>query len=76
MKEEKNWHYTVYETGKSDSVINSVVVWNCKICVVLKFLHYTDDYTGRVDFAEIPNRVFAENVRIAISQKIDITRFT
>ena len=54
-KRRKNWHYTVYDTGKSDSVINSVVVWNCKICVVLKILYYTDYYTGRVN--RVANRV-------------------
>ena len=45
MKEEQNWYYT----GKTDSVSNSVVVWNFEIVLLLKILHYTDDYTGRVD---------------------------
>ena len=54
---EKDWHYTVYDTDKSDSVTNSVVVWNYKICVVLKILYYTDDYTGWID--RVANRVLA-----------------
>ena len=49
MKEVKIWYYTVIYTGRSDSVTNGVVVWNSKIVLLLKFLHYTDDYTGRVD---------------------------
>ena len=55
MKEEQNWYYTVNYTGKTDSVTNSVIAWNFEFVLLLKFLHYTDDYTGRV--ARIVNRV-------------------
>ena len=51
----KNWYYTVNSTGKSDSVINSVVVWNFEFVLLLKFLYYTDGYTDRVD--RVANRV-------------------
>ena len=50
MKEEN-----LYYTGKTDSVTNNVVVWNSECVLLLKFLHYTDGYTGRVD--RVPNRV-------------------
>ena len=53
MTEEQNLYYT----GKTDSVTNSVVVQNYEIVLLLKFLHYTDGYTGRVD--RVANRVLA-----------------
>ena len=53
----KNWYYTVHYTGKTDSVINSVVVWNFEFVLLLKFLYYTNGYTGRVD--RVANRVLA-----------------
>ena len=62
MKEEKNWHYTVYDTGKSDSVMNSVVVWNFEIVLLLKFLYYTDSYVGRVD--RVANRVVLKTLEL------------
>ena len=57
MKDEQNWYYTVNYTVRSDSVTNSVVVWNSEIVLLLKSLHYTDGYTGRVD--RVANRVLA-----------------
>ena len=42
-------YYTVNHTGKTDSVINSVVVWNFEFVLLLEFLYYTDSYTDRVD---------------------------
>ena len=51
MKEEQNWYYTGNHTGKT----NSVVVWNSECVLLLKFLHYTDGYMGRVD--RVANRV-------------------
>ena len=51
------WYDTVYYTGRSDRATNSVVVWNSKIVLLLKILHYTDDYTGIVD--RVANRVLA-----------------
>ena len=55
MIEEQNWYYTVNHTGKTDSIINSVVVWNFEFVLLLKFLYYTDGYTDRVD--RVANRV-------------------
>ena len=43
-------------TGKTDSVTNSVAIWNFEIVLLLKFVHYTDSYTGRVE--RVANRVF------------------
>ena len=57
MIEKQNWYYTVNYTGNTDSVSNSVVVWNFEIVLLLKILHCTDSYTGRVD--RVANRVLA-----------------
>ena len=47
--------YTGNYTGKTDSVTNSVAVWNFEIVLLLKFVHYTDSYMGRV--GRVANRV-------------------
>ena len=49
MKEEQNLYYTSNYTGKTNSVTNSVIVWNFEFVLLLKFLYYTDGYTDRVD---------------------------
>ena len=55
MKEEKI-DITRFNTRViQDSVTNSVVVWNFEIVLLLKFVHYTDNYTGRVE--RVANRV-------------------
>ena len=50
-------YYAVNHTGKTDSVTNSVVVWNFEFVLLLRFLYYTDSYTDRVD--RVANRVLA-----------------
>ena len=56
-KRGKNWYYTVNYTGKTNSVTNSVVIWNFEFVLLLRFLRYTDSYMGRVD--RVLNRVLA-----------------
>ena len=48
-------YYTGNFPSKTDSVTNNVVVWNFEIVLLLKFVHYTDSYTGRPD--RVANRV-------------------
>ena len=57
MTEKQNLYYPVYYTGKTDSVTNSVAVWNFEFVLLLNLLYYTDSYTGRVN--RVVNRVLA-----------------
>ena len=50
-------YYTINYTSDTDSVTNSIVVWNFEFVLLLKFLHYADGYTGRVD--RVASRVLA-----------------